>query len=78
MTLQNQDDQIETFGWNDLLLGGFVELIDCTEEETIMCAMNLEDLEESRKPNAYTRNYIYCEIHSSMILGICGFYHPIL
>lgn len=37
-----------------------------------MIAMTLQDLAESKKPDAYTHTYTHCEIHPSMILGICG------
>lgn len=67
-----QHKEVSSFGWNDLLNGGYVELIDVEEEETIMIAMVLNDLKESRQENAYTHTYTHCEIHPSMILGICG------
>ena len=54
-------------GWTQLLVGGLVELIDTEEEETAMIAMAPSDLNES-----YSSTYSHCEIHPSMILGICG------
>lgn len=54
-------------GWTQLLVGGLVELIDTEEEETTMIAMAPSDLNES-----YSSTYSHCEIHPSMILGICG------
>ena len=38
------------------------------EEETIMVAMSLEDIQGS----AYCSTYTHCEIHPSMILGVCA------
>jgi DNA-directed RNA polymerase II subunit RPB2 len=72
--------------WGDLLAAGVVEYIDTEEEETIMIVMTPEDLADARmqstnqalessarlKSNVYTRNYTHCEIHPSMILGICA------
>ena len=54
-------------GWTQLLVKGLVELIDTEEEETAMIAMIPSDLQES-----YSSSYTHCEIHPSMILGICG------
>ena len=42
--------------------------MDTEEEETVMIAMNLSDL---RADNTMYR-YTHCEIHPSMILGICA------
>jgi len=55
-----------------LLSRGFVEYIDTEEEETVMIAMTIEDLQKSRDEEAYSHTYTHCEIHPSMILGICG------
>ncbi|KAJ1460650.1 hypothetical protein M885DRAFT_508737 [Pelagophyceae sp. CCMP2097] len=54
-------------GWTQLLVAGLVELIDTEEEETTMIAMTPSDLHEP-----YSSTYTHCEIHPSMILGICG------
>jgi DNA-directed RNA polymerase II subunit RPB2 len=54
-------------GWTQLLVKGLVELVDTEEEETTMIAMVPSDLNES-----YSSTYTHCEIHPSMILGICG------
>ena len=48
-----------------------VEYVDVNEEETSMIAMNLEDLAEGRE-NSYCSTYTHCEIHPSMILGVCA------
>jgi len=69
---QLQRKEVTSYGWRELVDNGFVEYIDCEEEETIMVAMTLNDVKESRKPDSYTSTYTHCEIHPSMILGICG------
>lgn len=60
--------------WDSLIARGVCEYVDVEEEETIMCAMTPEDLAEARlhPRTAYTSNYTHCEIHPSMILGICA------
>lgn len=55
------------FTWTDLLMEGLVEYIDTEEEETTMIAMEPNDLAES-----YITTYTHCEIHPSMILGVCA------
>lgn len=67
-----QAKELTSFTWSDLVAGGYVEYIDCEEEETAMIAMFMNDVKESRRADAYTRTYTHCEIHPSMILGICG------
>jgi DNA-directed RNA polymerase II subunit RPB2 len=54
--------------FEDLLKNGFVEFLDVEEEETAMIAMTLDDLREKSKIYDYT----HCEIHASMILGVCA------
>ncbi|CAF0895008.1 unnamed protein product, partial [Didymodactylos carnosus] len=58
------------FGWQNLVAEGVVEYIDCLEEETSMIAMTPEDL--LAKDNPYCSTYTHCEIHPSMILGVCA------
>lgn len=48
---------------------GVVEYIDTEEEETTMVAMEPKDLEEA---GGYSSTYTHCEIHPSMILGVCA------
>jgi DNA-directed RNA polymerase II subunit RPB2 len=45
---------------------GLIEYVDTEEEETAMIAMSIHDLENAQ----YT--YTHCEIHPSMILGVCA------
>lgn len=54
--------------WQDLVANGLVEYIDTMEEETIMVAMSLEDIQGS----SYCSTYTHSEIHPSMILGVCA------
>ena len=54
--------------WQDLVAGGVVEYIDTLEEETVMIAMMPDDLRNSDCYSTYT----HCEIHPSMILGVCA------
>merc|ERR1740130_2394032 len=56
------------FRFSELLANGLIEFMDTEEEETVMIAMNLSDL---RADNTMYR-YTHCEIHPSMILGICA------
>ncbi|KAA0147434.1 hypothetical protein FNF27_06682 [Cafeteria roenbergensis] len=50
-----------------LMQEGALELIDTEEEEGCMIAMTERDLEEG-----ICSSYTHCEIHPSMILGICA------
>ena len=68
-------------GWTRLLHEGLVELVDCEEEETVMIAMLVEDLrgpEPGLMPGSGPRNtdlyrrYTHCELHPSLILGVCA------
>jgi len=64
-----QQNKVTGYGYKNLLLEGMVEYIDTEEEETTMVAMEPTDLQEGR---AYSRTYTHCEIHPSMILGVCA------
>jgi DNA-directed RNA polymerase II subunit RPB2 len=55
--------------WTDLLMEGIVEYIDTEEEETTMIAMEPKDLDAE---SSYSSTYTHCEIHPSMILGVCA------
>ncbi|EGG18445.1 RNA polymerase II core subunit [Cavenderia fasciculata] len=58
------------YKWMDLITSGLIEYIDTEEEETVMIGMNPSDLIQSHTETV-THNYTHCEIHPSMILGIC-------
>lgn len=54
--------------FDDTLQTGLIEFIDVEEEETSMIAMTVDDL----KNREYSSTYTHCEIHPSMILGVCA------
>ena len=55
--------------WNELLSLGIVELIDSDEEENALIAFSEIDLlDRSKKGLIFT----HCELHPSMMLGICA------
>lgn len=51
--------------WSRVLKKGYVELIDCEEEDSLLIAMTPADVEK----NYYNS---HCEMDPSMILGICA------
>jgi DNA-directed RNA polymerase II subunit RPB2 len=48
---------------------GLVEFLDVEEEESSMISMKIDDLNPD---NEYCTTYTHCEIHPSMILGVCA------
>lgn len=64
-------DRNSGFNWGSMLLHGLVEFIDAEEEETTMIAMKPGDLNLPAE-EAYSTTFTHCEIHPSMILGICA------
>jgi DNA-directed RNA polymerase II subunit RPB2 len=56
------------FDFDGLIRKGFVEFLDVEEEETSLIAMDLVNV----KKNPAGLRYTHCEIHSSMILGVCA------
>jgi len=62
---QEDDGADQPFSW--LMEQGVVEYVDTEEEETVMIAMKLSDVRTVR-----THAYTHCEIHPSMILGVCA------
>jgi len=67
-----QRKEVTSFGWTDLVASGLVEFIDCEEEETVLIAMTSNDVKEARRSDVFNAMHTHCEIHPSMILGICG------
>ncbi|XP_014675036.1 PREDICTED: DNA-directed RNA polymerase II subunit RPB2 [Priapulus caudatus] len=65
-----KEREYNNYSWQDLVASGVVEYIDTLEEETIMLAMTPDDLAE--KGSGYCSTYTHCEIHPSMILGVCA------
>jgi DNA-directed RNA polymerase II subunit RPB2 len=62
---------VEQYEWEHLLLDGLIEFIDTEEEETTMIAMKPSELNRPIE-EAYSSTYTHCEIHPSVILGICA------
>jgi DNA-directed RNA polymerase II subunit RPB2 len=61
----------DPYNWDQLISEGKIEFLDTHEEEVCLIAMRPEDLiqqEDEEEPY----NYTHCEIHPSMILGICA------
>ncbi|WVY92449.1 hypothetical protein V8G54_031537 [Vigna mungo] len=69
-----QRESPEEGGWHDLVSKGFIEYIDTEEEETTMISMTINDLVQARlnPEEAYSDTYTHCEIHPSLILGVCA------
>lgn len=66
--LKENERDAKSNSWKDLIAEGVVEYVDTLEEETCMIAMNPEDLSQTQ----YCSTYTHCEIHPSMILGVCA------
>lgn len=62
--------QTQLMNFDDTLKQGLIEFLDVEEEETAMIAMHISDLK--RKDAFRVRTYTHCEIHPSMILGVCA------
>lgn len=71
--------------FDDALKQGLIEFLDVEEEETAMIAMHVSDLKENiemskltlkkeqqKDLDRYVKTYTHCEIHPSMILGVCA------
>ncbi|KNC56374.1 DNA-directed RNA polymerase [Thecamonas trahens ATCC 50062] len=67
LKLHQTGDVVGT-GWNKLIEQGKVEFVDTEEEQTLLVAMTPNDLKIASQEFLYT----HCEIHPSMILGICA------
>jgi len=71
-----QEKDVTGYTWNDLVANGCIEYVDTEEEETTMISMTIEDLVQARgmagNEGHVQHMYTHCEIHPSMILGICG------
>ncbi|KAI0989118.1 hypothetical protein GJ496_000338 [Pomphorhynchus laevis] len=68
--LKQGREQILQYGWQDLIAMGVAEYVDTLEEEACMIAMTPDDFQN--KDNTYCSTYTHCEIHPSMILGVCA------
>lgn len=71
--LRDKDPE-NPFGWTELVRAGLLEYIDCNEEETTMIAMypRLIGKDAAESDRKYCTSYTHCEIHPSMILGVCA------
>ncbi|KAK3011556.1 hypothetical protein RJ639_011272 [Escallonia herrerae] len=69
-----QRESVKECGWHDLFAKGYIEYVDTEEEETTMISMTVNDLIASRlnPEEAYSETYTHCEIHPSLILGVCA------
>ena len=56
------------YGWDNLLEDGLIEYIDVQEEETTFIAMSIGRFVENSRKSTFT----HCEIHPSMVLGVCA------
>jgi len=65
-----KEREYNNYRWQDLVAGGVVEYIDTMEEETVMLSMTPDELNE--KGMGYCSTHTHCEIHPSMILGVCA------
>eukprot|EP00117_Sycon_ciliatum_P030225 scpid20794/ scgid23886/ DNA-directed RNA polymerase II subunit RPB2; DNA-directed RNA polymerase II 140 kDa polypeptide; DNA-directed RNA polymerase II subunit B; RNA polymerase II subunit 2; RNA polymerase II subunit B2 len=65
-----KEREYNNYGWQELVANGVVEYIDTNEEETVMVAMTPDYL--SAEGSTYCSTYTHCEIHPSMILGVCA------
>jgi DNA-directed RNA polymerase II subunit RPB2 len=68
--MKMKDDTVE-YGWSNLVFEGLVEFVDTEEEETTLIAMKPEDLDKPMETRI-AKTFTHCEIHPSMILGICA------
>ena len=62
------EDETKKMTFDDAVQNGKIEFLDVEEEEISMIAMKIEDLQN----NDYCSTYTHCEIHPSMILGVCA------
>lgn len=61
----------EAMNFDDTLKNGLIEFLDVEEEETAMIAMHVSDLQKNHQSKR-VYSYTHCEIHPSMILGVCA------
>ena len=59
----------DNWKFDDCIKQGLIEYLGVEEEEISMIAMKIEDLKKSTN---YCYTYTHCEIHPSMILGVCA------
>lgn len=65
--------QSKEWDWNRIQSEGLVEYIDTEEEESCLIAMTPRDVIRQRtSKHATIQTYTHCEIHPSLILGVCA------
>lgn len=65
-------DGADAFTWSHLVTSGLIEYLDVMEEETAMLAMFVDDVHNARRSAKAVKTHTHCEIHPSMVLGVCG------
>lgn len=60
--------------WEMFVKRGFIEYLDVDEEETMLIAMTPKVLKENSDKSNMTgiKTFTHCELHPSLILGVCG------
>jgi DNA-directed RNA polymerase II subunit RPB2 len=71
-TADEGEEAYERRGFSTLVRTDKVEFLDVNEEETMMIAMSPDDLDPGYTNKDAIHTYTHCEIHPSMILGICA------
>jgi DNA-directed RNA polymerase II subunit RPB2 len=66
-----RDESEQDYGWEQLIFEGLIEFVDTEEEECTLVAMSPKDIMRPWS-DRYSHTYTHCEIHPSMILGICA------
>uniref|UniRef100_A0A7S1C2I4 DNA-directed RNA polymerase subunit beta n=1 Tax=Bicosoecida sp. CB-2014 TaxID=1486930 RepID=A0A7S1C2I4_9STRA len=67
-----KDIQQGKAGFMSLVNEGLIEYIDTQEEECAMIAMKPDNLLSVEEGGNEVKTYTHCEIHPSMILGVCA------
>jgi DNA-directed RNA polymerase II subunit RPB2 len=70
--LLRRSDLMSIIRWKDFLQGGFIEYLDVEEEENQLIAMSQAWLTDSEYGVSRPKTYTHCEVHPSLILGVCG------
>jgi DNA-directed RNA polymerase beta subunit len=70
--IQNRNEG-DRYGWSQVVEDGLVELIDCNEEETVMIAMSMEDLEENTD---YSYTFTHCKLQQHYFLSLQLYVSP--
>lgn len=59
----------ESHSIEHLVKNGLIQFLDVEEEETVLIAFNCNDLQQNT-------NYTHCELHPSLIFGVCASFIP--